>query len=131
MKKILLGTMMAIAACGPAATGGGATSPGAGGGGGDVGTITIRNASSYDIYSLQLSPYTSTSWGQNLIGDDVLLHGDAQRVSVFDCEKYDLRLVDHESDECVIQDIDLCFQDKDWEITDGVLAVCQTAWAVH
>ena len=129
MKKLLFAVLVGTSACGgSSATGGGTTTPS---GGGDVGTITIRNASSYDIYSMQLAAWDSANWGGNLIGDDVLLHGDAQRVSVFDCEKYDLRLVDHESDECVIQDIDLCFQDKDWEITDTVLAVCTSAWAVH
>ena len=66
-----------------------------------------------------------------MIGDDILMHGDAQKIAVFDCKKYDLRLVDHESDECVIADIDLCFQDKEWDINDTVLAVCQTAWSAH
>ena len=122
MKKILLGAL--LAACG-GSNSGGSTTPATPS---DVGTITLRNVSNYDIYSVQLAPYDNDTWGQNLIGDDVLMHGDAQKVAVFDCKKYDLRLVDHENDECVIQDIDLCFQDKEWDISDTVLAVCQTAW---
>ena len=38
-------------------------------------------------------------------------------------------VVDDEQQECLIQDIDLCFEDKDWSINDTVLAVCSTAWA--
>jgi hypothetical protein len=48
---------------------------------------------------------------------------------VFDCQKYDLRMVDDENQECVIQDIDLCFNHEDWTIDDTTLAYCATAWA--
>ena len=132
MIKILFASMIAMTvACG--GKGGGSTTPsgggGGGGGGGDLGTVTITNSSSYDIYSIQLTQWDQTSWGANLLGDDVLMHGDSQKISVFDCEKYDLRMVDDEKVECVIQDIDLCFKDKDWTIDNTVLAVCATGWA--
>ena len=131
MKTFLLGSAFAFAACAAPAAGsggGGSTTPSSGG---DMGSITLRNTSSYDIYSIQLAAFDSSDWGGNLIGEDVLMHGDQQTVAVFDCKKYDLRLVDHEQDECVIQDIDLCFEDKSWDIDDSVLAVCQTGWSAH
>lgn len=128
--KASLAVGLVLAACGgaPVATqtpGGGTT----GQGGGNVGTIALTNKSQYDIYEIQLSPYDHVAWGTNLIAGDALLHGETAQLAVFDCKKYDLRLVDHEKVECVIQDIDLCFEDKQWTLSDDVLASCATGWA--
>ena len=128
MIKTLFASMIAMmVACG-GGKGGGATTP-VGGGGDDMGTVSLTNSSSYDIYSIQLTPADQTSWGANLLGNDVLMHGDSQKIAVFDCSKYDLRMVDDENVECIIQDIDLCFKDKDWTIDNTVLAICATGWA--
>jgi hypothetical protein len=127
MKTVIAGLLLSLAACGGAKSGagaGGSTTPS-----GDVGSLSLKNASSYDIYSIQLAPYDDASWGQNLLGDDPLLHGETAAVAVVDCKKYDLRMVDDENVECVIQDIDLCFEDKEWDIDNSVLAACATGWA--
>lgn len=129
MSKILFASMIALTvACGGGAKGGGSTTP-VGGDDDNLGTVTLTNSSSYDIYSIQLTQHDETSWGSNLLGSDVLMHGEAQKIAVFDCEKYDLRMVDDENVECIIQDIDLCFKDKDWTIDNTVLAICATGWA--
>ncbi len=128
MKTILFGLMISIAACGGSPAGGGSTTP-SGGGDNNVGTVSLKNTSSYDIYSIQLAPFDEASWGQNLISGDALMHGESAQVAVFDCKKYDLRMIDDENVECIIQDIDLCFEDKQWEIDNTVLAVCATGWA--
>lgn len=127
---LALASTLALAACGgaPVATqtpGGGTNNDGAG----NVGTIALQNKSAYDIHSIQLSPYDHAAWGGNLIEGDVLMHGESAQLAVFDCKKYDLRMVDDENVECVIEDIDLCFEDKSWTIDDTVLAVCATGWA--
>jgi len=119
--------IVAAAACGGSPGAGGATTPTSGGG--DVGSLTIRNDSSYGIYQLHLSPSDNESWGEDLLGGDPLLPGEAGTAPVVDCAKYDLRLVDDENVECIIQDIDLCFNDEDWTLNDTVLAVCATGWA--
>lgn len=132
MKKIHVLGLLVLAACGGAPVAvGGPSSGGGGGGGGGIGNVTIKNDSSYDIDSIQLTPHDSVSWGANLLGDDVLMKGESQKIAVFDCKKYDLKLIDHEKDECTIQDIDLCFEDKAWEITDTVLAICATEFGAH
>jgi len=118
-----------VAACGgaPVATqtpGGGTTD-----GTGNVGTMALHNASNFDIHSIQLSPADQVQWGANLIAGDVLMHGEDAQLAVFDCKKYDLRMVDDENVECVIDNIDLCFEDKKWTIDNTVLAVCATGWA--
>ena len=129
MKRLSLMFVLGLAACGgkPVAT----TTPGGGGtdGTGNVGTIALHNSSKFDIYSIQLSPADQVAWGENLIEGDVLMHGEDARLAVFDCKKYDLRMVDDENVECVIDNIDLCFEDKQWAIDDSVLAVCATGWA--
>jgi hypothetical protein len=98
-------------------------------GAGNIGTISLKNSSKYDIYEIQLSPFDQVAWGANLIEGDALLHGETASLAVFDCKKYDLRMVDDEKVECVIQDIDLCFEDKAWTLTDDILASCATGWA--
>lgn len=124
---------IALVACGGAKSGANTTPAGGGGGGGggdgDVGSITIRNGSNYDIYQLQLTPSDEESWGQDLLAGDPLMPGEAGAVPVFECAKYDLRLVDDENVECVVQDIDLCFNDEDWTIDDDDLTACATGWA--
>jgi hypothetical protein len=120
---------LGLAACGgaPVAT----QTPGGGGtdGTGNIGTVALHNSSRYDIHSIQLSPADQVEWGANLISGDVLMHGEKAQLAVFDCKKYDLRMIDDENIECVIDDIDLCFEDKQWTINDDVLAVCATGWA--
>lgn len=129
MTRLSLVFVAGLAACGgaPVAT----QTPGGGGtdGTGNIGTIALHNTSKFDIYSIQLSPADHAEWGNNLIAGDVLMHGENASLAVFDCKKYDLRMVDDENVECVIDDIDLCFEDKQWTIDDTVLAICATGWA--
>jgi hypothetical protein len=129
MQRLSIVLALGLAACGgaPVAT----QTPGGGGtdGTGNLGTVSLHNASKFDIYSIQLSPSDQVQWGANLIAGDVLMHGEDAQLAVFDCKKYDLRLVDDENIECVIDNIDLCFEDKKWTINDTVLAVCATGWA--
>jgi hypothetical protein len=137
MLSMILG--LALAACGGAAGGaggGGGTVP-SGDGTGDtgdngdvanVGTLTLRNNSSYMIYQMHLSPYDDPAWGADLLNGDPLLPGEGGTAPVFQCSKYDLKLVDDEGGECIVNDIDLCFNDEDWSIDDTDLAICQEGW---
>jgi hypothetical protein len=129
MNGILFGlvSVLSIAACGGSAGSTGSTTPNPATD--NVGTIALKNSSHFDIYSIQLSPYDHPEWGANLVANDPLMHGETEQIAVFDCKKYDLRMVDDEQVECVIQDIDLCFEDKAWSLTDDVLASCATGWA--
>ena len=130
MKKNLLefALVVGLAACGGAPV---ATQTPGGGDTGDtgLGSIALHNESRFDIYSIQLSPSDHVQWGGNLIEGDVLMHGENAKLAVFDCKKYDLRMVDDENVECIIDNIDLCLENKQWTIDDTVLAVCATGWA--
>jgi hypothetical protein len=116
---------LTIAACGGSSGSSGGTTPT---GGGDLGTLTVRNTSHFAIHSIQLAPWDDPSWGRNLLGDDPLLVGETGTIPVFDCAKYDLRLVDDLNAECIIEDIDLCLRDQDWTFDESVLADCNSAW---
>jgi hypothetical protein len=123
----VLSLALGISACGSSSSNQSSTMPAASVG--DTGSLSIKNVSSYDVYSMQLSPFDSVDWGINLIGSDPLMHGETAAISTFECKKYDLRMVDDENVECIIQDIDLCFQDQQWAIDDTTLAICATGWA--
>jgi len=91
--------------------------------GGDS-TLTIHNDSSYALYEINLSPVHAQTWGPDLLAGDVLLPGESIEIFDIDCNDYDVRLVDEDDDECVIEDVELCFDDERWSIDDLQLAVC-------
>lgn len=127
-KMLAFAFVVGLGACGGAPVA--SQTPGGGGTGQEgLGSIALHNASHYDIHSIQLSPSDHVAWGGNLIQGDVLMRGEDAKLAVFDCKKHDLRMVDDENVECIIDDIDLCLEDHKWTIDDTVLAVCATGWA--
>ena len=128
MTKNLIALIVGLSACG----GGSASSTGSTmptGTDAEGVNVSLQNVSSYDIHSIQVTPYDQETWGENLLGSDPLLHGETGVIVGLGCSKYDLRMVDDENVECVVQDIDLCFEDHNWKIDDAVLASCATGWA--
>ena len=91
--------------------------------GGDS-TLTIHNDSSYALYEINVSPVGAMTWGPDLLAGDALLPGESVEIYDIDCDYYDVRLVDEDSAECIIEDVDLCFDDEVWSIDDLQLAVC-------
>lgn len=88
------------------------------------GSISVQNDSSYAVHHIFLTPAHETHWGPDQLGADVLESHEVITLAGLDCEEYDLKLVDHEGDTCVIEDIDLCLQDAHWALTDGQLSAC-------
>ena len=62
--------------------------------------ITIENRTGYTVWYLYVSPTSSTSWGADLLGDDVLLSGHSIRVPLPQNQnnQFDIRLIDNEAD---------------------------------
>jgi hypothetical protein len=87
-------------------------------------TLTIDNNSSYTLIEIYLSPTSNVSWGSDLLGSNVLEPGDAYEVSGIECATYDIRIVDEDHDECVLDSVDLCLDNAVWSIDDGDLALC-------
>lgn len=87
-------------------------------------TLTIENQSSYAFIEINLSPVSASSWGADILGNDILSPGQAVEISGIECDDYDARIVDDEGDECIVEAVDLCFDDQSWVIDDDTLALC-------
>jgi hypothetical protein len=124
-RLLIIFATAAIAGCGGAAAGGGTTAVQ----GVDDGTVapdssvTLVNESEYAIYQMFMSPSSEPMWGPDQLGEDVLLPGESISLAV-DCDAYDVRLVDDEGEECVLEDVQVCFEDAVWHLTDEELAIC-------
>ncbi|MFN0247664.1 MAG: hypothetical protein ACKV2T_12330 [Kofleriaceae bacterium] len=88
-------------------------------------TLTIENESSYAFGEIYLSPEDAASWGQDLLGTDILAPGEVLELSGVACDIYDIRIVDDEGDDCVLPSVDLCLDNAVWSIDDAELAACQ------
>lgn len=64
-----------------------------GGGGGDTGVASVRvvNNSGYTIYNLYISPSSSSSWGDDQLGSNVILSGYSFTVNNIPAGTYDLK----------------------------------------
>ena len=87
-------------------------------------TLTIENQSSYTFTEINLSPIDRVSWGADLLGNTVLLPGQALEVSGISCNTYDIRVIDDTADECILDTVDLCVDNAVWPITNTELAAC-------
>ena len=88
-------------------------------------TIKIINKSKWEIHHLYLSPTSERHWGPDQLGDDVLEPGDSFTLSKIDCDDYDIKVVDEDGDECVIEEQSLCNDDSVWKITSDELLSCE------
>lgn len=87
-------------------------------------SFTVANESDYVLLEVNLAPEGSFSWGQNLLGRDVLYPGEAITVDFISCDYYDARVIDDTNLECVIAGLDLCFDDALWVIDNLTLDIC-------
>ncbi len=115
MKKIVLlvGGLCAIAAALPTA----ASAANA--------TVTVVNKSEWEIHQFFLSPAEQEEWGPDQLRDDVIGTNESFKLSNIPCDTYDVKLVDEEGDECVVEAVDICGGKGTWTITSKELVQCQ------
>lgn len=89
-------------------------------------TTKVINQSKWEIHHLYLSPSKDRHWGEDQPGAQVLAKRDSITVTDIDCGDYDIRVVDEDRDECVIEEVSLCGDDSYWKITDKELLECET-----
>jgi len=92
-------------------------------GGGDS-SLTINNDSSYTLFEINLAAIDDPNWGPDLLGGNVLDPGDSLVITDIDCDTYDVRVVDDTGAECILESLDLCFDDAVWHLDDIDLALC-------
>lgn len=91
----------------------------------DTATVRILNKTSWDIHHFFMSPSDVAEWGPDQLGDHVLASGSSFTLTDIDCDLWDIRLVDEDGDECIVEQVALCDEDAVWKITDDDLLECE------
>lgn len=88
--------------------------------------LKITNNSRYDIYHLYVSSAESARWGQDQFGSDFYLQAKGGTFTLTDIVPgdYDIKFVDEDGDECVLEDISI-FANKNWALTTTWLTNCE------
>ncbi len=121
MKKVVLGLAALLVMCGPWMT----PSVEAQGGKKKRATVTIANKSDWRIDHFYLSSSEEEEWGPDQLGADVIETGESFTLTNISCDTYDVKLVDEDGDECVLESVDLCGSSETWTITSKDLLKCQ------
>ena len=90
-------------------------------------TVKIVNKSDWEIHHLFLSSTEEEEWGPDQLGDEVVETGDSFTLNQIPCDSYDVKLIDEDDDECVVEDVDLCGGAESWVITNKILLGCQSS----
>jgi hypothetical protein len=89
--------------------------------------VKIVNKSDWEIHHFYLSSTEDDEWGPDQLGEDVVGTDDAFTLKSIPCNSYDVKLVDEDGDECVVEDVDICGGAEKWTITNKILLGCQAA----
>ncbi|MCH4811021.1 hypothetical protein [Vreelandella neptunia] len=75
--------------------------------------VDITNRTGYTIYYMYVSPGSSKSWEEDLLGSDVLMNGDTQRVTLtgYTNPYFDIRLVDEDNDSYTFWNVNVAAED--------------------
>ena len=75
--------------------------------------VDITNRAGYTIYYMYVSPADSKRWEEDVLGSDVLMNGDTQRVTLtgYKSPLFDIRLVDEDDDSYTFWNVDVSTQD--------------------
>lgn len=120
--------VVALTACASSTQGGAAatTAQAATTSGGDTSSsITFRNRSNWAIFHIHMSPVSQATWGPDHLGTNVLRSGGSFTLHGVPCNNYDLKLIDEDGDECVLNNINVCNEEAGWNIDNDDLLSCQ------
>lgn len=85
--------------------------------------LTVQNESSVVIEEIYVAQIDASTWGPDLLGGAILLPGEGLTVELT-CDVYDVLVVDELGTECMLEGLDVCFEDATWFVTNGQLAGC-------
>jgi hypothetical protein len=86
--------------------------------------VVFVNKSSWDITEIYFSSAKSKNWGEDHLEDEILANGESLTLTGVSKGKWDVRVVDEDGDECIIEDVAINSNDK-WVIEDDDLLACQ------
>ncbi|MBI9106775.1 MAG: hypothetical protein JEZ04_08515 [Spirochaetales bacterium] len=78
-------------------------------------SITVINKTGYDIYYLNISPDSTDDWGEDLLGDEVLMNGESVKISLDslgDTCILDIQAIDEDDDSYIKWDFNSCEKGK-------------------
>lgn len=102
MKRVRMGALILLLAVFPALIGA-------------LDAISIINRTGYDLYYLYVSPETADSWGEDVLGDEVLLDGGSFTVPLgkySDLCRFDIKAIDSDDDSYIKWEYDVCDRSK-------------------
>jgi hypothetical protein len=89
-------------------------------------SIKVHNKSKWEIHHMFLSPTSEKDeWGPDQLGEAVIKPGGTFTLTDIECNKYDIKIVDEDGDECVVAGVSLCDDAAVWNITDERLLKCE------
>jgi hypothetical protein len=92
----------------------------------DSSVIHITNKSDWEIHHFFLAPSESDKWGPDQLGDAVIkASGGTFELHKVPCDTWDVKLVDEDGDECVVESVDICGSKEGWVITSKDLIACE------
>lgn len=89
--------------------------------------VVFVNKSAWSIHEMYFSPTSDTEWGDDQLGKQTIDTGDEFVLSGVPCGKWDVKVVDEDGDECIIENVGLCGETDKWVIKDSDLLACQAA----
>lgn len=75
--------------------------------------VDITNQTGFTIFYLHVSPGKAKSWEEDVLGNDVILHGGSMRVTLggYSSPIFDIRLIDEDGDTYTFWNVDVSQQD--------------------
>ena len=96
-----------------------------GSGAGSASNVTLVNNSAWEIYELYVSDSDDWDWGEDQLDDETIDTGESFMLTGIPCGEYDVKLVDEDDDECIVEDVEICGGSDRWVIDSADLLVCQ------
>jgi hypothetical protein len=86
--------------------------------------LILSNESSFDIIEVRMAGSLDPTFGPDLLGPVPLLPGEELEVVDIPCDFYDVLIVDELGAECLVGDVNLCFNVVSLVIDDFFLSEC-------
>jgi hypothetical protein len=88
--------------------------------------VKIVNKSDWKIEQLYFSPIDDSNWGSDQLQKHVIAPGGEFTLTGIPCNSWDVKLVDEDGDECVVESVDICGQSDTWVVSSKDLLKCQS-----
>jgi hypothetical protein len=88
--------------------------------------IHVKNKSDWEIHHLFISPTNQDEWGPDHLGKQVIAVGGSFELHKVPCGTWDVRIVDEDGDECILNSVDICASKEGWVITNDALLGCES-----